>query len=192
MTRANTFCRITDHLGTEQAELVVLEYRARLVPSSLAETAEPLHHCLIHLYIYAIHSRLLSIVRTLQAISGRRGRINVALPRNIKLHVILLPHFSQMPFFAALHIEDDFNHDPEPARQPRHISNRTLTPPTEVDQRLHRVSVDSEMSDTNQDPVSPQLTPDEANRIIHSHRKVRYGKQPFSIIFLHVNLYSAF
>ncbi|KAH8811255.1 fungal-specific transcription factor domain-containing protein [Xylogone sp. PMI_703] len=31
------------------------------------------------------------------------------------------------------------------------------------------------MSDENQTPIDDSLTPDEANRIIHSHRKVRYG-----------------
>src|SRR4051812_18484618 len=35
----------------------------------------------------------------------------------------------------------------------------------------------SNMSDGSQTPIE-NLTPDEANRIIHSHRKVRYGKQP--------------
>ncbi|KAH8653179.1 fungal-specific transcription factor domain-containing protein [Tricladium varicosporioides] len=31
------------------------------------------------------------------------------------------------------------------------------------------------MSENSPDAIDPQLTPDEANRIIHSHRKVRYG-----------------
>jgi hypothetical protein len=31
------------------------------------------------------------------------------------------------------------------------------------------------MSEGQQDPIE-SLTPEEANRIIHSHRKVRYGK----------------
>jgi hypothetical protein len=29
--------------------------------------------------------------------------------------------------------------------------------------------------DSNQEPTDSTLTPEEANRIIHSHRKVRYG-----------------
>ena len=32
------------------------------------------------------------------------------------------------------------------------------------------------MSDTQESPRLEDLTPEEANRIIHSHRKVRYGK----------------
>jgi len=32
------------------------------------------------------------------------------------------------------------------------------------------------MSDGHREPIEAALTPDEANRIIHSHRKVRYGK----------------
>ncbi len=32
------------------------------------------------------------------------------------------------------------------------------------------------MSDTQESPGLEDLTPEEANRIIHSHRKVRYGK----------------
>ena len=32
------------------------------------------------------------------------------------------------------------------------------------------------MSDTQESPTLEDLTPEEANRIIHSHRKVRYGK----------------
>jgi hypothetical protein len=39
------------------------------------------------------------------------------------------------------------------------------------------------MSD-GQDPIEASLTPDEANRIIHSHRKVRYGK-PFFVLSSH-------
>jgi hypothetical protein len=31
------------------------------------------------------------------------------------------------------------------------------------------------MSDTQESPSVEDLTPEEANRIIHSHRKVRYG-----------------
>jgi hypothetical protein len=32
------------------------------------------------------------------------------------------------------------------------------------------------MSDHHESPNVEDLTPEEANRIIHSHRKVRYGK----------------
>lgn len=32
------------------------------------------------------------------------------------------------------------------------------------------------MSDQDHDPIEVNLTPDEANRIIHTHRKVRYGE----------------
>jgi hypothetical protein len=32
------------------------------------------------------------------------------------------------------------------------------------------------MSDTQDSPNLEDLTPEEANRIIHSHRKVRYGE----------------
>jgi hypothetical protein len=31
--------------------------------------------------------------------------------------------------------------------------------------------------DSNQEPIDSNLTPEEANRIIHSHRKVRYGER---------------
>ena len=33
------------------------------------------------------------------------------------------------------------------------------------------------MNGEQQEPIEASLTPEEANRIIHSHRKVRYGKQ---------------
>ena len=33
--------------------------------------------------------------------------------------------------------------------------------------------------DINLEPIDPNLTPEEANRIIHSHRKVRYGELQF-------------
>lgn len=35
------------------------------------------------------------------------------------------------------------------------------------------------MSDSHESPNLEDLTPEEANRIIHSHRKVRYGKWVF-------------
>lgn len=38
----------------------------------------------------------------------------------------------------------------------------------------------------DQVPVD-DLTPEEASRIIHSHRKVRYGKEHFSMAMAHVN-----
>lgn len=34
----------------------------------------------------------------------------------------------------------------------------------------------SAMSESQQEASEPSLTPEEASRIIHSHRKVRYGK----------------
>lgn len=37
------------------------------------------------------------------------------------------------------------------------------------------------MSDTQESPSVDDLTPEEANRIIHSHRKVRYGRSPVGI-----------
>ncbi len=39
-----------------------------------------------------------------------------------------------------------------------------------------------DMSDTHESPNLEDLTPEEANRIIHSHRKVRYGKWIFSFV----------
>lgn len=38
------------------------------------------------------------------------------------------------------------------------------------------------MSDDKQEPIESDLTPDEANRIIHTHRKVRYGKLHFPLV----------
>jgi hypothetical protein len=37
-------------------------------------------------------------------------------------------------------------------------------------------SIFSVMSESQPESGEPALTPEEANRIIHSHRKVRYGK----------------
>ena len=34
-------------------------------------------------------------------------------------------------------------------------------------------------ANTEDQPSVDQLTPEEANRIIHSHRKVRYGMEPW-------------
>jgi hypothetical protein len=48
---------------------------------------------------------------------------------------------------------------------------RELTPPLT---KFERLGLNYKMSE-GQDPIET-LTPDEANRIIHSHRKVRYGK----------------
>jgi hypothetical protein len=56
--------------------------------------------------------------------------------------------------------------------QYRFFSERQLTPPLT---KFERLGLNYKMSE-GQDPIET-LTPDEANRIIHSHRKVRYGKQ---------------
>jgi hypothetical protein len=56
--------------------------------------------------------------------------------------------------------------------QYRLFSERDLTPPLT---KFERLGLNYKMSE-GQDPIET-LTPDEANRIIHSHRKVRYGKQ---------------
>jgi hypothetical protein len=56
--------------------------------------------------------------------------------------------------------------------QYRFFSEPDLTPPLT---RFERLGLNYNMSE-GQDPIET-LTPDEANRIIHSHRKVRYGKQ---------------
>jgi hypothetical protein len=65
----------------------------------------------------------------------------------------------------------------EPAREPRLFSNadQELTPPSTKFARLG-ISYSYTMSEGIQEPDESNLTPDEANRIIHSHRKVRYGK----------------
>jgi hypothetical protein len=34
------------------------------------------------------------------------------------------------------------------------------------------------MSDGQREPIESSLTPEEASRIIHAHRKVRYGMSP--------------
>lgn len=41
------------------------------------------------------------------------------------------------------------------------------------------------MSDSHESPNLEDLTPEEANRIIHSHRKVRYGKWVFPLLSCH-------
>jgi Fungal Zn(2)-Cys(6) binuclear cluster domain len=49
---------------------------------------------------------------------------------------------------------------------------RPFTPPLSP---FDRLALNYNMSEDQQDPID-SLTPEEANRIIHSHRKVRYGK----------------
>ena len=49
---------------------------------------------------------------------------------------------------------------------------RPFTPPLSP---FDRLALNYNMSEDQQDPIE-SLTPEEANRIIHSHRKVRYGK----------------
>src|ERR1700677_2317644 len=41
----------------------------------------------------------------------------------------------------------------------------------------------SSMSESQHEPIDSSLTPEEASRIIHSHRKVRYGEITASILF---------
>ena len=61
---------------------------------------------------------------------------------------------------------------PEPVTQsPSLDPNRPLVRP-----RLPTVFPPTTMSDSHDSPNLEDLTPEEANRIIHSHRKVRYGK----------------
>lgn len=87
-----------------------------------------------------------------------------------------------MPIFSTLISKEDHDFKNEAVSElseSRNISS-ILTPPQEspasAPTYTHEGIMSMSMSDANQDPVSPQLTPDEANRIIHSHRKVRYGK----------------
>jgi hypothetical protein len=54
---------------------------------------------------------------------------------------------------------------------PRHPPEALPSAPPPVPLRPSR-----KMSDTQESPSLEDLTPEEANRIIHSHRKVRYGK----------------
>jgi hypothetical protein len=42
------------------------------------------------------------------------------------------------------------------------------------------------MSEGPSEPIESSITPDEANRIIHSHRKVRYGR------YIHIHWASSF
>lgn len=60
-------------------------------------------------------------------------------------------------------------------QQYRPFSDGSLTPPLTSFERLD-ISYCAMSSEGPQDPIE-NLTPDEANRIIHSHRKVRYGKR---------------
>ncbi len=81
-----------------------------------------------------------------------------------------------MPIIQVVRIENEHqHHSPEP-HQHRHFSYGDLTPPSTSLERLRLGDTYSSctMSEAPQDPID--LTPDEANRIIHSHRKVRYGE----------------
>lgn len=78
-----------------------------------------------------------------------------------------------MPIIQVVRIENEHHSDPY---QHRHFSDGDLTPPSTSLERLRLGITYSSctMSEAPQDPID--LTPDEANRIIHSHRKVRYGE----------------
>ncbi|KAF4635812.1 hypothetical protein G7Y89_g2291 [Cudoniella acicularis] len=82
-----------------------------------------------------------------------------------------------MPILRAICI-NEFNEHSEQSRAFRLFSNRDRdqTPTLRLLERFETAS-DSvcTMADGTHDAIDPQLTPDEANRIIHSHRKVRYG-----------------
>jgi hypothetical protein len=67
-----------------------------------------------------------------------------------------------MPILRIIH---------ETSESYRLFSESTLCSPSSSDSDT--------MSDGKQEPIESDLTPDEANRIIHSHRKVRYGTSTF-------------
>ncbi len=50
-----------------------------------------------------------------------------------------------------------------------------FTPSPSPSGAFDRLALNYNMSEGQQDPIE-SLTPEEANRIIHSHRKVRYGR----------------
>lgn len=76
-----------------------------------------------------------------------------------------------MPNISVVRVEDHFEHSE--THQYRHFSAADrLTPPLQSFERLDIAYC--AMSEGQGDPIE-NLTPDEANRIIHSHRKVRYG-----------------
>lgn len=82
-----------------------------------------------------------------------------------------------MPNISVVRVEDHFEHSE--THQYRHFSAADrLTPPLQSFERLDIAYC--EMSSEGQGDPIENLTPDEANRIIHSHRKVRYGElKPF-------------
>lgn len=93
-----------------------------------------------------------------------------------------------MPILQAIVIAQNDEELAEPAREFRRFSNadQELTPPPSTKfarlslscSHSHSYSYSYTMSEgiNVQEPDESSLTPDEANRIIHSHRKVRYGK----------------
>ena len=78
-----------------------------------------------------------------------------------------------MPILELVRVIEE--NQPHQYRHHRHFSesSTSLTPPFER-LGLSYSSSSCTMSEAVQDPPL-DLTPDEANRIIHSHRKVRYG-----------------
>ena len=74
----------------------------------------------------------------------------------------ILHHVSKMPIIKLGAFHSNLNR--------RNFSETTpLTPPSTTS------AGNTYIMSEEQEPIEP-LTPDEANRIIHSHRKVRYGK----------------
>jgi hypothetical protein len=59
-------------------------------------------------------------------------------------------------------------------------SYRLIPEPAPLNSPSGSSCVLSVMSEPQQEPSEASLTPEEANRIIHSHRKVRYGKLVFA------------
>jgi hypothetical protein len=63
----------------------------------------------------------------------------------------------------------------EPRSSRRSPERFPFTPPPDLPPSFDRLALQDNMSEGQQDP-NESLTPEEASRIIHSHRKVRYGK----------------
>ncbi|TVY25954.1 hypothetical protein LHYA1_G005870 [Lachnellula hyalina] len=84
-----------------------------------------------------------------------------------------------MPILQAIiHHESKSSEDAEHSRELRFFSNGELTPPFTPLTSFDCPGTSSTMSEGNQVPPNDSLTsltPDEANKIIHSHRKVRYA-----------------
>ena len=67
------------------------------------------------------------------------------------------------------------------SRVPIPILPRKLPPLTQL--HLSCATFDSmSEGESNQGPIDRNLTPEEANRIIHSHRKVRYGERAHRVL----------